>query len=155
MAAKIVKGRKEKVTLGEITEDTLSEVLNLRVKEHQNRFIVSNSKSIAQAHFSNYSWFRSIQLDGTPIGFVMLYLDPDKPVYEIWRFMIDGKYQEKGYGRSALDAVIVFVKTLPNAREIFCSIVPENGSAERFFSHNGFVYTGEWHGNEKIMKLEL
>lgn len=149
------KKKEGKVTLGEITEDTLSEILNLEVKEEQKRFIASNAKSIAQAHFSNFSWFRSIQVDDTPVGFVMLYLDPDKPVYEIWRFMIDREHQGRGYGTAAMELVIAFVRSLPYAQELFCSIVPENGEAASFFGQLNFFYTGEWHGNEKIMKLEL
>ena len=150
-----LKSNKSRVSLGEITEDTLSEILNLEVGDEQKRFIASNAKSISQAHFSSFSWFRAIQVDDTPVGFVMLYLDPDKPTYEIWRFMIDRKYQRKGYGTAAMEAVIEFVRSLPYAQELYCSIVPENGAAATFFSRLNFFYTGEWHGNEKIMKLEL
>lgn len=146
---------KAKITLQEITEDTLSEILNLEVSEEQNRFIASNEKSIAQAHFSHYSWFRAIYADNTPVGFVMLYLDPDKPVYEIWRFMIDKKYQRQGYGREAMKQCIDFVRSLPYAQELYLSMVPENGGAAAFCYSLNFYYTGEWHGNEKIMKLEL
>lgn len=152
MAAKVKQG---KITLGEITEDTLSEILNLEVSDEQKQFIAHNAKSIAQAHFSNFSWFRSVQADGTPVGFVMLYLDPDKPTYEIWRFMIDKRFQRKGFGTAAMKEVISFVSSLPYASELLCSIVPENGAAAKFFSDLNFFYTGEWHGNEKIMKLEL
>ncbi len=146
---------KAKITLQEITEDTLSEILNLEVKENQRRFIASNEKSIAQAHFSNFSWFRAIYADTTPVGFVMLYLDPDKPIYELWRFMIDKDHQRKGYGREAMKQCIEFVRSLPYTQELFLSIVPENGGAAAFYSSMNFFYTGEWHGNEKIMKLEL
>ena len=146
---------KAKITLQEITEDTLSEILNLEVTDHQKRFIASNEKSIAQAHFSNYSWFRSINADNTPVGFVMLYLEPDKPVYEIWRMMIDKDSQRKGYGREAMKLIIEFVKSLPYAQDLYLSMIPENGGAAAFCSSMNFYYTGEWHGNEKIMKLEL
>ncbi|MBI9101907.1 MAG: GNAT family N-acetyltransferase [Spirochaetales bacterium] len=146
---------KAKISLQEITEDTLSEILNLEVTEQQKRFIASNEKSIAQAHFSNYSWFRAIYADNTPVGFVMLYLEPEKPVYEIWRFMIDEKHQRKGYGKEAMKQCIDFVKSLPYSQELFLSMVPENGTAAAFCNSMNFIYTGEWHGNEKIMKLEL
>jgi len=143
------------VTLQEITEDSLSEILNLEVREDQKRFIASNAKSIAQAHFSSFAWFRAIYADNVPVGFVMLYLDPDKPTYELWRFMIDAAHQRKGYGTQAMKLLIEFVSSLPYAQELLLSIVPENGAAAAFYSKLNFFYTGEWHGNEKIMKMEL
>ena len=143
------------VTLEEITEDSLSEILNLDVMDEQKRFIPTNAKSIAQAHFSNFSWIRAIYANKTPVGFVMLYLDPDKPTYELWRFMIEAKHQRKGYGAAAMKHIIDFVKSLPCAQELLLSLVPDNGAATRFFSELNFFYTGEWHGNEKVMKLEL
>ena len=149
MAAKV------KISLQEITEDSLSDILSLEVAENQKHLITSNSKSIAQAHFSRYSWMRAIYADSIPVGFVLLYLDPDKPRYEIWRFMIDKEFQAKGYGRSAMEAVISFLNDLPDCSEIYLSYVPEKENASRFFKSLGFVDTGEFHGNEKEMKLEL
>ncbi|MDR1894903.1 MAG: GNAT family N-acetyltransferase [Spirochaetales bacterium] len=143
------------VSLEEITEDSLSEILNMDVAEEQKRYITSNAKSIAQAHFSNYSWFRAIYNEKIPVGFIMLYLDPDKPIYEIWRFMIDSRYQRKGYGSAALGHCIDFVRSLPYAQELLASVLPENGAASSFFIKHNFFFTGEWHGNEKIMKMEF
>jgi diamine N-acetyltransferase len=143
------------VSLEEITEDSLSDILNLDVTEEQRRFITANATSIAQAHFSNYSWFRAIYNDKIPVGFIMLYLDPDKPTYEIWRFMIDARYQRKGYGAAAMGHCINFVRSLPYAQELLVSVLPENSTAGSFFNKLNFFYTGEWHGNEKLMKLEL
>lgn len=147
--------KKANISLQEITEDSLADILSLDVADHQKHLITSNAKSIAQAHFSRFSWMRAIYADKTAVGFILLYLDPDSPHYEIWRFMIDKDYQGKGYGRAAMEMVIDFLKELPDCNEIFLCYVPEKGNSSWFFKDLGFVDTGEFHGNEKEMKLEL
>lgn len=147
--------QKKSITLEEITEDTLSDILNLEVTEEQKRLIASNAVSIAQAHFCRYSWMRAVYADEEPVGFVSLYLDPDTPRYEVWRFMIDQHGQQHGYGRQALKLIIAFVKSLPEAQELYLSYRPEKGNAAPFFKKAGFEDTGEFHGNEKVMKIDL
>ncbi len=146
---------KVKITLQEITEDTLSDIISLEVAEDQRHLVTDNAKSIAQAHFSRYSWMRAIYADKTPVGYVLLYLDPDKPHYEIWRVMVDKDFQGRGYGKEAMEMVIEFLNNLPDCVEIYLCYVPEKGNASVFFKSLGFVDTGEFHGNEKEMKLEL
>lgn len=102
-----------KVTLREITADTLGSILNLSVSEDQERFVASNARSIAQAHFSEHAWFRAIYASEEPVGFVMLYDKPEKGEYSLWRFMIDARYQGRGYGRAALLLVIAHIRTRP------------------------------------------
>ena len=144
-----------KVTLREITEETLRSILELEVADEQKKFVVSNATSIAQAHFSRYAWFRAIYADDTPVGFVMLYLDQDEPLYGVWRFMVDKDHQQKGYGSQAMLQAIDYVKSLPEARELLVSYAPGEGDPSPFYEKLGFVDTGEWMGDEKVMKLAL
>jgi diamine N-acetyltransferase len=143
------------VTLREITAETLRSVLKLEVAEEQKRFVASNAVSIAQAHFSEHAWFRAIYADDTPVGFVMLYLNQDKPLYGVWRFMVDEDHQRKGYGSKAMRQVIEYVKSLPKAEELLVSYAPGEGDPSPFYKKCGFVETGEWEGGEKVMKLAL
>lgn len=147
--------KKAIISLQEITEDSLSDILSLEVSESQSHLLTNNAKSIAQAHFSKYSWMRAIYADNTAIGFVLLYLDPDSPHYEIWRLMIDKDFQRNGYGREAMEKVVEFLNNLPDCNEIYLCYVPEKGNSSAFFKSLGFVDSGEFHGNEKEMKLEL
>ena len=143
------------VTLREITGETLGAILKLEVSDEQKRFVASNAVSIAQAHFSEYAWFRAIYADDVPVGFVMLYLDQDKPLYGVWRFMVDKEHQRKGYGSEAMRQVIEYVRSLPKARELMVSYEPGDGNPSPFYEKFGFVDTGEWMGEEKVMKLTL
>ena len=138
-----------------ITEETLWPILNLEVSDAQKQFVASNAVSIAQAHFSEYAWFRAIYADETPVGFVMLYIDQEKPTYELWRFMIDQHHQGKGYGYQAMEQVIAHVQTLPNATEMFTSYVPGEGNPGHFYRRLGFVETGDVEHGENVMRLDL
>ncbi|MCB0211857.1 MAG: GNAT family N-acetyltransferase [Anaerolineae bacterium] len=143
------------VTLQEITEETLGPILRLEVADNQKHFVATNAVSIAQAHFSQNAWFRAIYADDTPVGFVMLYIDEEKPEYMVWRFMIDKNQQGKGYGYQALLKVIEHVRSLPKAKDLFLSYVPKEGNASPFYRQLGFEETGEMDQGENIMKLML
>lgn len=144
-----------RISLREITKESLRSILDLRVAEEQERLVASNARSIAEAYFAENAWFRAIYADETPVGFVMLSEVPEKAEYYLWRFMIDARYQGKGYGQQALELVIQHVKTRPNARELYTSHVKGNDIAGHLYSKLGFEYTGEAEGEELVMKLDL
>lgn len=146
------------VSLREITAKTVNKILDLDVAESQQNFVAPNSYSIAQAHYSEHAWFRAIYADEMPIGFVMLHDQPDGkdgPRYYLWRFMIDQRYQKMGFGRQAVDLLIDYVKTRPNAKELFVTYIPEEGGPKVFYEKIGFEHTGKKHGDEVELKLEL
>ena len=144
-----------RITLREITEETLQSILDLDVTERQKQFVAPNVKSIAQAHFSEHAWFRAIYAGETPVGFVMLYLDTETPEYYLWRLMVDHRYQRRGYGAAAMRQVIDFVQQQPNARELGTSYVPGDGCPAPFYRLLGFEETGKWYEGERVMVLFL
>ncbi len=143
------------VSLREVTADTVGAILRLKVKPEQEQFVANNAVSIAQAYFEPKAWFRAIYADETPVGFVMLYDDPDKPEYFLWRYMIDGRYQRLGLGRQALRLFIDHVRSRPGATELLCSYVPGEGSPQPFYAGLGFVETGEVDDGENVIRLVL
>ena len=143
------------VTLKEIDEKNLWKFLKMEVGVHQKKCVAPNSISIAQAHCSDKAWFRGIYADDLPIGFVMLYDDAEKPEYFLWRFMIQEKYQGMGYGEKALDCLVDYVKTRPNAEKLLVSYVAKKFGPGKFYEKYGFVHTGEIDGSELIMEYKL
>ena len=140
--------RKASVTLREITPATVDAILALSVGEGQTRYVATNAKSIAQAHFHPEAWFRAIYADDEPVGFLMLYdgslsPNPDKQgQYFLWRFMIDARFQRLGFGHHALDLLVQHVRSRPNARRLLTSYVPGTGGPEGFYRKYGFRPTG-------------
>lgn len=143
------------ISFREITKDNLNDVLRLKVKPGQEKFVADNAVSIAQAHFEEKAWFRAIYADETPVGFLMLYDDPETSDYFLWRFMIGARYQGLGYGHTALAMLIEYVRALPGATELLLSYVPEPGSPEPFYRSLGFKDTGEIHDDEHVMRYEF
>jgi diamine N-acetyltransferase len=145
------------ITLQEITEETVVEICKLSdtLSEQQRRMVAPNAQSIAQAHFSDKAWFRAIYAGEVPVGFIMLYDDPIKPEYFMWRLMIAGPHQGKGYGRKAVEQLIAYVCTRPGATELLTSYVPIEGGPEGFYRKLGFEPTDEVHDGEVVVRLRL
>ena len=149
-------GRDAAVSLREIKRETLRPFLRMKVAESQERMVANNAVSIAQAHFEPKAWFRGIYADETPVGFIMLYDDPEEPVYFLWRLMVADEFQGMGYGRKAIAQLVEYVKTRPNATELKVSHVPElPGNPGPFYQKLGFEYTGEEDDGELVMRLTL
>jgi diamine N-acetyltransferase len=151
----ISPGIDAKVTLRKITGKTVRAICNLGVSEQQKGFVAPNAVSIAQAYFAKTAWFRAIYAEETPVGFVMLAEVPKQGKHYLWRFMIDAKYQGKGYGRRALDLVIKHVKKNPKAKALYLSVVRAKGGPEGLYKNFGFEFTGKMDGTEYVMKLDL
>jgi len=144
-----------KVTLRRITAKTVRAICNLSVSESQRKFVAPNAVSIAQAYFSKNAWFRAIYADETPVGFVMLHEVPKCGTYYLWRFMIDARYQGRGYGRKALELVIKRVRKRPKAKALTLSVVRAEGGAENLYKKFGFEFTGKIEDGEHTMKLNI
>lgn len=149
------------VTLREITASTVRTITSLAVRPDQVRFVATNAESLAQALFAPEAWYRAIYLENEPVGFVMLSDDsmrqppPEMPEVWIWRFMVDGRHQQKGIGRSALRLVIEHVRTKRSFGHLMLSYVPGVGSPERLYRSLGFVPTGQVQEGEVVMALDL
>ncbi len=143
------------IELKELDKSNYRDMLNLKVTDKQSVFVASNAISLAQALFFHEAWYRGIYNGDTPVGFVMLELDMEKPEYFLWRYMIDERYQRMGYGFKAMELVIEYVKSLPASVEFYLSYVPGEGDPKGFYEKLGFVDTGEVEGGEVVMKLDF
>jgi diamine N-acetyltransferase len=144
-----------RVSLREITDETLRSILDLQVAPDQRQFVADNARSIAQAHFSKHAWFRAVYADETPVGFLMLEDQPEKPEYFLWRLMIDARHQGNGFGRRAVELLIEHVRTRPGATELLTSFHQAEGSPQGFYEKLGFTLTGEYEEGEAMLRLPL
>lgn len=146
------------VELREVTRETVRTICRLQVAPSQRGFVAPNAVSFAEALFEPRAWYRAVYADGVPVGFVMLSLDPageNGPEYFLWRLMVADGLQGLGYGRRAVELVVDHVRTLPGARELVVSWVPEDGGPEPFYLGLGFELTGEVDGDEVVGRLRL
>ncbi len=151
------------ITLREVGAANISAVEQLRVRAGQEMFVDDVVRSLAEAKSRPASrpWFRAIYADETPVGFLMIgdgVPSDDESIrwpYYLWRMLIDGRYQGRGYGRSALDRLVEYLRTRPGAEELVTSIVPGEGSPLGFYLRYGFEETGEWFDHEQVLRLTL
>jgi diamine N-acetyltransferase len=155
------------ISLRPIESSNYREAIELSVGPDQQRFVASNLQSLADA----YVWREAaepfaVYSDDEMVGFALLFPLADRgdddsipePGTEcgfiLVRLMIDDRFQGRGYGRDALDAIVALVRDrgLPTIR---LSVVPENEQALEFYRRNGFDETGEIHGGEIVMERQL
>ena len=155
--------------LRKIDLSNIDDVLALSVAEDQKSFVASNQASIIEAYATAASGLTALPFglyEGeTPVGFVMFgygRLDEGDPSaadgnYCLWRFMIDHKYQSKGYGKTALEACMAYLRTDPCGHAEYCwlSYEPENEHAARLYKKFGFVENGEICGGEVVAVCKL
>ena len=145
-----------------ITAATLSQIcaLSETLSPAQHRMVADNVYSIAQAHFSHCVWMRAIYADETPIGFIMTHTGSDYedgidcPGVFLWRFMIAGPYQGKGYGKRALGKLVQHLKAM-GIPQLITSCGQGESSPEGFYKKLGFTPTGDTYDDEIELLLKL
>ena len=80
-----------------------------------------------------------------------------KDNYNIWRLMIDKKFQGKGFGKKAMNLALEFVNTFPCGTAKYCwlSYESDNDIARQLYQSVGFVETDEKDGEEIVAILKL
>jgi diamine N-acetyltransferase len=155
------------ISLRPIDSSNYRECIELSVAPDQQRFVASNLQSLADA----YVWREAaepyaVYADDDMVGFALLFPladgEDDDSIpepgaergYILVRLMVDDRFQGRGYGRAALDAIVELVRDrgLPTIR---LSVVPENEQALEFYRRNGFVETGESHGGEIVFERQI
>ena len=136
-------------------------IIDLQVAGAQSRFVAPNVRSLAEAYVHPVAWTRAIYAEETAVGFLMLHDEtrratPRRPlVYYLWRLMIDGRFQGRGYGRRAIQMLVEHVRGLPEAHHLLTSCVEGEGGPIRFYERMGFVRTGRDHDGEIELCLAL
>jgi len=151
------------VALRPITAGNRQAMDDLRVLPEQENFVDGVRRSLAEAAVKPDArpWYRGIYVGSVPVGFVML-ADGVPPGnedipwrYYLWRFLIDARFQGRGYGRAALDQVVAYLRTKPNADLLVTSVVPGDGSPLGFYVRYGFRATGQMFDREQVLQLPV
>ena len=141
------------IELREITQENYEECLSLKVAEHQRAFVSSTVHSLAQAWVSYHtSYLFAIYAEGRMVGLLMLGYYERKDQYTLWKFMIDQRYQKKGYGRKALGLGMKYLVDRFGVKEVYTAYVKGNRVARELYASFGFRETGEIEENQVEMK---
>ena len=127
-----------------ITKENIDDVLKLRIAKHQETFVSTTAESLAQAYVYNETAFPfAIYAGEILVGFIMLGYYEVKNQYTLWKFIIDEKYQKKGYGRCALKLAINYFIDKFNVGEVYVGVAFGNDIARDLYYSMGFRETGE------------
>lgn len=142
------------VELRKITKDNYEECLKLSVADNQKTFVSSTVHALAQAWvYYDTAFPFAIYADGVMVGFIMLGYYEAKNQYTLWKFMIDERYQNRGYGRRALQLGMQYLVDRFQVKEVYTAYESSNRIARNLYASFGFCETGEVAGDEVEMKF--
>ena len=173
--------KKAHIYLDKINWNNYRKIIKLRVNKDQRHFVASNEASLIHAFIEMscgtpvYAF--AIMNGKTVVGFIQIMYSKDwsgyeredwlnsddfkkhngKPVYYIWRFMIDKKHQQRGYGREALSKALDFIKTFPagKAEYVLLSYEPSNEVGKKLYASFGFeeVFKEYLHDDDEVTAM--
>lgn len=149
------------ITLREITGDNYFQVLELKISPEQEaaKFVAPVVRSLADAWYyrdEGITYPKAIYADEDLVGFIMYDLDPEAKQVFIWRFLIDQRYQGKGYGRQTIEAVVEMAKQQAQMTKVVADYVDGNEPMKKILLDLGFEETGfDQDSKEHIMVYHL
>lgn len=149
------------VTLRDITGDNYFQVLELKISPEQEaaKFVAPVVRSLADAWYyreEGITYPKAIYAKDDLVGFIMYDLDPEAQQVFIWRFLIDQRYQGKGYGRQTIETVLAMAKEQAQMTKVVADYVDGNEPMKKILLDLGFEETGfDPDINEHIMVYQL
>ena len=147
------------VSLRPITDTNREAVEALAVTPDQRRFVSGVRESILEAaeEPEGRALYWAIYDEETPVGFVMIADEvgsPDYIAHFLWKLLIDERYQRRGLGTATLDLIVEYFRNR-GVGEMWTSVGQGEGSPLTFYEGYGFEQTGDVHGNEILLRLEI
>jgi len=140
------------IELRGITKDNFEAVLNLKVSKNQENFVSSTVYSLALAWvYKDTAFPFAIYVNEIPVGFIMLGYYECKNQYTLWKFLIDKQYQNKGYGKKALQLAVKYLSETFNVSAIYTGVALENEISKNLYQSIGFKATGLIENNMEEM----
>lgn len=143
------------VELEPITKENIIAVMNLKVAEDQEQFIMSNAKALAMCYVQKESVPIAVKFEDKIVGMIMYEKEGKDGPFDIQIMMIDEKYQSRGVGKVAFQKLIELLKAKEDCKKIVLNFVPTNKRAEKFYRSFGFKPNGEMFNNEIVMELKM
>ena len=142
------------ISLRDITQENFFQCVKLAVRKDQ-PFVASNSFSIAESKIFPYWITKAIYCDEEIVGFIMYCKDYKESELYLCRFMIDMRFQGKGYGKGALDLLKEIARKDEHIKTMKLSTNPENKNGIRIYEKFGFIDTHKMDDDEEVFILEL
>jgi diamine N-acetyltransferase len=126
------------IGLKPVTAQNWQACANLSVQEEQRCFISSNLQSIAAAQFYPDNCCRAVYADEQLVGFALFGIEQGSGRVKLFRLMIAGPFQGRGYGTAAVRAVLHEMHERWRTSQIYVCHHPGNAVARRLYEGFGF-----------------
>jgi diamine N-acetyltransferase len=142
------------VRLADVTADNWRDVAALELEDDQRDLVAGNLYSIAESKFDALARPRAIYAAAELVGFLMYDADGHDGRAVIYRFMIDRRFQGRGFGRAALQRALEEIRALPGITTVSICYEPSN-PAKRLYASVGFIEIGCDEDGEVIAELPV
>ncbi len=128
-----------------ITEDNWMDVASLAVKEEQKGYVAPAIGILARGYV-----FRdcngkvyAFENDGVIVGTALVREFTDEPLgYDLQQFMVDERYQRKGYGSRALELILDELRAENRYDHVELCVKKADVEAIRLYQKHGFINSG-------------
>ena len=151
------------ITLRPVTRDDLRTLFKLKVNPEQADFVAPNEITLAQAPYETGAEVFALWNQQTLVGMMATIDMPahafrmdgdDAESLYLWRLMIGSDHQGKGFGRSAMEAIMDHA-TKGGFPRMSLSVVPGNAAAIRLYESVGFQNSGRLIDGEMLFVCSL
>ena len=133
------------IRLMEIDESNFEAVRRLELKPDQHRFLDSPLGILARGYVYRAQRARvlAIMAEGESVGLLLVKdMDEEPACYDLQQFMIDRRFQGRGYGAAALGLLLGILRQERKYDDAEVCVHRENAAALALFREAGFFDTG-------------
>ena len=128
-----------------VTEDNWMDVASLTVKEQQRNYVAPAIGILARGYVyrgCNVKIY-AFEEDGTIVGIALVREFTDEPLgYDLQQFMVDQRYQNKGYGSQALRLILDELRKENHYDHVELCVKKADAEAIRLYEKHGFTDSG-------------
>ena len=128
-----------------VTEDNWMDVASLSVKEEQKGYVAPAIGILARGYVYRYCNVKiyAFENDGMIVGTALVREFTDEPLgYDLQQFMVDKRYQGKGYGSQALQMILDELRKEGHYDHVELCVKKADTEAIRLYEKHGFVDSG-------------
>ena len=128
-----------------VTEDNWLDVASLSVKESQRTYVAPAIGILARGYVYRdcNAKVYAVENDGVIVGTALVREFTDEPLgYDLQQFMIDQKYQRKGFGSQALKMILEDLRQENHYDHVELCVKKEDAEAIHLYEKLGFVDSG-------------
>ena len=133
------------IRLTDVDESNWLEIARLSVSEAQRRFLAPPIGIIARGYVYRDCNARVIGIcnDAEMVGVALVRDFIDEPVgYDLQQFMIDERFQNRGYGTAALELILAQLKAEARFAHVEVCVKKDDAAALHVYEKTGFADSG-------------